>query len=74
MSFQSEAHDRQQDSLDRMSPLAVAGILTPPKSTEKPANAWRVWEEPAIASLYLIPSQHNTSRDLQLCVVVLLFL
>ncbi|CAM4703422.1 unnamed protein product [Leuciscus chuanchicus] len=33
----SEAHDRQQDSLDRMSPLAVAGILTPPKSTEKPA-------------------------------------
>ncbi|XP_073703653.1 G1/S-specific cyclin-E2 [Garra rufa] len=35
----SEAHDRQQDSLDRMSPLAVAGILTPPKSTEKPANA-----------------------------------
>lgn len=38
VTFQSEAHDRQQDSLDRMSPLAVAGILTPPKSTEKPAN------------------------------------
>lgn len=37
--FQSEAHERQQDSVDRMSPLAVAGILTPPKSTEKPANA-----------------------------------
>ncbi|XP_051575833.1 G1/S-specific cyclin-E2-like isoform X2 [Myxocyprinus asiaticus] len=33
-----EAHDRQQDSLDRMSPLAVGGLLTPPKSTEKPVN------------------------------------
>ncbi|XP_052003479.1 G1/S-specific cyclin-E2-like isoform X2 [Xyrauchen texanus] len=33
-----EAHNRQQDSLDRMSPLAIGGLLTPPKSTEKPVN------------------------------------
>lgn len=51
VSFQSEAHDRQQDSFDRMSPLAVAGILTPPKSTEKPA-VWRVWGEHGVASLH----------------------
>lgn len=38
LAFQSEAHDRQQDSLDRMSPLAIGGLLTPPKSTEKPPN------------------------------------
>nr|XP_055066892.1 G1/S-specific cyclin-E2 isoform X1 [Misgurnus anguillicaudatus] len=35
----SEAHEREKDSLDRMSPMAVGGLLTPPKSTEKPANA-----------------------------------
>lgn len=36
--LQSDAHQRQPDSQDRLSPAAIGGILTPPKSTEKPAN------------------------------------
>ncbi|TRY86794.1 hypothetical protein DNTS_022600 [Danionella cerebrum] len=34
----SKTHERKEDFLERMSPVAVMGILTPPKSTEKPAN------------------------------------
>ncbi|XP_026858321.1 G1/S-specific cyclin-E2 [Electrophorus electricus] len=33
------SHRQQQDSLDRLSPVSVGGLLTPPKSTEKSANA-----------------------------------
>lgn len=36
LSMLSDAHQRQQDSKARLSPLGIAGILTPPKSTEKP--------------------------------------
>lgn len=32
----SDAHMRQQENADRLSPVAVGGVLTPPKSTEKP--------------------------------------
>uniref|UniRef100_W5L7Z9 Cyclin E2 n=1 Tax=Astyanax mexicanus TaxID=7994 RepID=W5L7Z9_ASTMX len=34
----NDAHQRQQESLDRLSPVPVGGLLTPPKSTEKPPN------------------------------------
>ncbi|XP_066539137.1 G1/S-specific cyclin-E2 isoform X2 [Hoplias malabaricus] len=35
----NDVHQRQQENLDRLSPVPVGGLLTPPKSTEKPANA-----------------------------------
>ncbi|TTA40572.1 G1/S-specific cyclin-E2 [Bagarius yarrelli] len=35
---QNDAHQRQQENLDRLSPVSVGGLLTPPKSTEKPNN------------------------------------
>nr|XP_046156179.1 G1/S-specific cyclin-E2-like isoform X1 [Oncorhynchus gorbuscha] len=38
LSMLSDAHQRQPDSQDSLSPAAIGGILTPPKSTEKPAN------------------------------------
>ncbi|XP_072535009.1 G1/S-specific cyclin-E2 [Salminus brasiliensis] len=34
----NDSHQRQQESLDRLSPVPVGGLLTPPKSTEKPPN------------------------------------
>ncbi|XP_046890920.1 G1/S-specific cyclin-E2 [Hypomesus transpacificus] len=38
LSMLNEAHHRQQDSKDRLSPVGIGGILTPPKSTEKPTS------------------------------------
>ncbi|XP_041961726.1 G1/S-specific cyclin-E2 isoform X1 [Alosa sapidissima] len=32
----NDVHVRQQENTDRLSPVAVGGVLTPPKSTEKP--------------------------------------
>lgn len=41
---QRKAHEHQNDTLNcQMSPVAIAApILTPPSSTEKPANPWSV--------------------------------
>ncbi|XP_060776669.1 G1/S-specific cyclin-E2 isoform X2 [Neoarius graeffei] len=36
LSMLNDAQQRQQENLDRLSPVAVGGLLTPPKSTEKP--------------------------------------
>ncbi|KAK3572405.1 hypothetical protein QTP86_032627, partial [Hemibagrus guttatus] len=38
LSMLNDAQQRQQENLDRLSPVAVGGLLTPPKSTEKPTN------------------------------------
>lgn len=39
--LQRKAQERQIDSPDcQLSPVAVGAILTPPNSTEKPANPW----------------------------------
>lgn len=38
VSLQNDAHMKQQENSDRLSPVAVGGVLTPPKSTEKPLS------------------------------------
>lgn len=36
---------KQQENSDRLSPVAVGGVLTPPKSTEKPLSQWDPYSE-----------------------------